>query len=108
MSTNLNARPVNLSIEIPAESLKKIVESGNLVSFVSKFPALAAGEIATQMVGQISKAATDKAILTNGVSIRLGMYFDDEFGNGRPHGPFPHSVDERISSVLTAAHAVSH
>jgi len=77
----LMTQPINMSIEIPAASMKKVVEQGKLMEFVDTLSARAAAHIRAQVVAAATKGAA--------VSFKVGFDDEDRYGNG-PHPWPPH------------------
>ncbi len=75
------AQPINMSIEIPAASLKKVIEQGKLVQFVDTLSARAAAHIRAQVVAAATKGGA-------AINFRVGFDDEDRYGTG-PH-PWPH------------------
>jgi hypothetical protein len=83
--------PVNLSVEIKAEDLKRVVEEGRLMEFVDAFSGLAGEAIRGYIMDHLAKAGVGLAEVGEGFSISVGFDVDDPFITGPfPRPPFPH------------------
>lgn len=83
----------NLSLEIKADALKEIVESGKLAEFVESASALAAEQIRAQLfeeLGKMALSASEKgrALQANMVLLNFGYYDSDNKYGTRCTSPF--------------------
>lgn len=80
--------PVTLKVEIDHNALKKLVEAGRLMEFVTVFPSLASQHIRAQVVDQVALAAVGSRDAHKNISIAIGFDIDDEFGTPPKPGPW--------------------
>lgn len=80
-ATKESAQPIMMSVEIPAASLKKVIEKGKLVEFVDTLSARAAAHIRAQVVAAATKG---------GAAVQFKVGFDDEDRYGTGPRPWPH------------------
>jgi len=83
----------NLSLEIKADALKEIVESGKLAEFVESASALAAEQIRVQLfeeLGKMALSASEKgrALQANMVLLNFGYYDSENKYGTRCVSPF--------------------
>ena len=98
-TTKESAQPINMSIEIPAASLKKVIEQGKLIEFVDTLSARAAAHIRAQVV----------TAATKGGAVNLHVAFDDEdrYGTGPHPWPHPWGVFETAMRELAAREIIA-
>ncbi|HWP96447.1 MAG TPA: hypothetical protein VN426_06320 [Syntrophomonadaceae bacterium] len=97
--------PVTLKVEIDHQGLKKLVEQGRLMEFVTVFPSLASQHIRAQVVDHVAKAAVGATQANQNVSISVGFDIDDDFGTP-PHKHWPwwrFELGEALEQVLSEA-----
>ncbi|MDX2150029.1 MAG: hypothetical protein SFV54_04790 [Bryobacteraceae bacterium] len=85
--------PISMTIDIPAASLKKVIEQGKLVEFVDTLSSRAAAHIRAQVVAAATRGGA-------GVSFRVGFDDDDRYGTGPRPWPHPWGVFENAMKEI--------
>ena len=81
--------PVTLKVDIEPNGLKRVVEEGRLMEFVSAFSTLAAEHIKGQIVEQLAEAGVGLKNAGEGISMVIGFDIDDPYGTGPKPWPWP-------------------
>jgi len=95
--------PVNIKVDIDHYALKKLVEAGRLMEFVSAFPSLAGQHIRDHIIDQVAKAAVGSREVNKNISIAIGFDIDDEFGTPPKPWPWKFELGEVFEKVINEA-----
>lgn len=97
--------PVQLSVRIPPQSIKRIVEEKRLLEFAEAFSSLAAAQLKVQLVEELARAGTGLATAGQGVQIDLGFLADDPYGTPPKPWPWPEVLAGKfLEDIRTIVH----